>query len=105
MNRLLQRQRCRPLVLLLALAVLALPIGAQNQGRRRYDIAEGGAVALLAHRFPPFSVAALPAGLLSSSTLRGSSLVDRTAKHGAIHSNAADRTKARLTLALNRAGA
>jgi len=30
------------------------------------------------------------------------SLIDRTAKAGAIHVNAADRTKSRLTLALNR---
>jgi len=30
-------------------------------------------------------------------------LIDRTAKAGAIHVNAADRTKSRLTLALNRA--
>jgi len=33
------------------------------------------------------------------------SLVDRTAKSGAVHHNTADRTKARLTRALNRAAA
>ena len=33
------------------------------------------------------------------------SLVDRTAKCGAVHGNTADRTKARLTRALNRASA
>ena len=32
-------------------------------------------------------------------------LIDRTAKAGAIHNNAADRVKSRLTLALNRAAA
>ncbi len=31
------------------------------------------------------------------------SLIDKTAKAGAIHGNAADRAKSRLTLALNRA--
>ena len=33
------------------------------------------------------------------------SLIDRTAKHGAIENNAAARTKSRLTRALNRLGA
>ncbi len=33
------------------------------------------------------------------------SIVDRTAKHGVIHDNAAARTKSRLTLALQRAEA
>lgn len=32
------------------------------------------------------------------------SLVDRTAKHGVIHANVADRTKSRLTRALGRMG-
>ena len=37
-------------------------------------------------------------GMLSETL----SMVDRTARHGAIESNAADRTKSRLTKALNR---
>ena len=37
-------------------------------------------------------------GMLSATL----SMVDRTAKHGALESNAADRTKSRLTKALNR---
>jgi len=50
--------------------------------------------------------AALAAGDLDTARgLLGAtlSLVDRSAKVGAIHGNAADRTKSRLTLALNRA--
>jgi small subunit ribosomal protein S20 len=38
-------------------------------------------------------------GMLSETL----SMVDRSARHGAIESNAADRTKSRLTKALNRA--
>ena len=38
-------------------------------------------------------------GMLNSAL----AVIDRTAKAGAIHNNAADRAKSRLTLALNRA--